>query len=64
MINPVTQTFMADRMGARLRSHRTDHTPLITAPNAVLEVIAEAYREVSELPPTADGVPFGTSGRR
>lgn len=64
MINAETQSFMADRMGARLRSHRTDHTPSITAPEAVLEVIAEAYAEVSAEPPAIDGEPAGTSGRR
>lgn len=64
MINPETQSFMADRMGAHLRSHRTDHTPLITAPDAVLKVIAEAYTAVSAEPPAIDGEPWGTSGRR
>ena len=64
MINPETQSFMADRMGAHLRSHRTDHAPPITAPNAVLDVIAEAYAAVSEEPPAIDGEPVGTSGRR
>jgi pimeloyl-ACP methyl ester carboxylesterase len=42
MINPKTQHFMADRMKATIRSHPVDHTPLITAPNIVAEVIAEA----------------------
>jgi hypothetical protein len=32
MINPVTQLFMAQRMGARIRSEKVDHAPLITAP--------------------------------
>jgi len=32
MISPVTQAFMAKRMGARIRSEEVDHTPLVTAP--------------------------------
>ena len=42
MINPATQLFMAQRMGARIRSARVDHTPLATAPELVSEVILEA----------------------
>ena len=35
MINPKTQHFMADRMGAKVRSHPVDHTPMYTDPNLV-----------------------------
>jgi len=42
MINPSTQLFMAQRMGARIRSEKVDHTPLVTAPEAVMGVILEA----------------------
>lgn len=42
MINPATQHFMAERMGARVRSEKIDHTPLISAPGPVIEVILEA----------------------
>jgi pimeloyl-ACP methyl ester carboxylesterase len=42
MINPSTQLFMAQRMGARIRSAKVDHTPLATAPELVIEVILEA----------------------
>lgn len=45
MINPKTQRFMADRMGAKVRSHLVDHTPMYTEPNLVTEVILEAARE-------------------
>jgi pimeloyl-ACP methyl ester carboxylesterase len=45
MINPKTQHFMAERMGAKIRVHRVDHTPLITAPELVVEIILEAARE-------------------
>lgn len=42
MINPKTQRFMAERMGAKVRSHHVDHTPMYTEPNLVIEVILEA----------------------
>jgi pimeloyl-ACP methyl ester carboxylesterase len=42
MINPATQRFMAQRMGAHIRSEKVDHTPLATAPGAVVEVILDA----------------------
>jgi pimeloyl-ACP methyl ester carboxylesterase len=45
MINPKTQRFMADRMGAKVWSHRVDHTPMYTEPNLVIDVISEAARE-------------------
>ena len=41
MINPLTQRFMAQRMGARIRSEKVDHTPLVTAPEPVIEVILD-----------------------
>jgi len=45
MINPNTQRFMADRMGASVRSQRVDHTPMYTQPDLVIDVILEAARE-------------------
>jgi pimeloyl-ACP methyl ester carboxylesterase len=42
MINPTTQHFMAERMGARIRSERVDHTPLVSAPGLVIEMILAA----------------------
>ncbi|HEX3635117.1 MAG TPA: alpha/beta hydrolase [Paraburkholderia sp.] len=47
MINPDTQRFMAQRMNARVHSHEVDHTPMITAPDAVTNVIVEAIETVS-----------------
>ncbi|HTV55168.1 MAG TPA: alpha/beta hydrolase [Terriglobia bacterium] len=44
MINPNTQHFMADRMGATVRSHRVDHTPMYSAPALATDVILEAAR--------------------
>jgi len=45
MINPNPQRFMADRMGASVRSQRVDHTPMYTQPDLVIDVILEAARE-------------------
>lgn len=45
MINPKTQHFMADRMGATVRPHRVDHTPMYSAPAVVVDVILEAARK-------------------
>jgi pimeloyl-ACP methyl ester carboxylesterase len=42
MIDPATQLFMARRMNARIRSEKVDHTPLVTAPKPVIELILEA----------------------
>jgi pimeloyl-ACP methyl ester carboxylesterase len=45
MINPKTQHFMAERMAAKVRVHPVDHTPLLTAPELVVDIIDEAARE-------------------
>src|SRR5271155_5308959 len=45
MINPKTQHFMADRMGATIRPHHVDHTPMYSEPAVVTEVILEAARK-------------------
>jgi len=45
MINPRTQQFMADRMKATVRSFAVDHTPLLTAPDKVVDMLLEAARE-------------------
>jgi hypothetical protein len=42
MINPATQDFMVKRMRARISSHDVDHTPLISRPRTVADVIAAA----------------------
>jgi pimeloyl-ACP methyl ester carboxylesterase len=44
MINPKTQQFMAERMKATIRSYPVDHTPLLTAPDRVAEIILEAVK--------------------
>jgi pimeloyl-ACP methyl ester carboxylesterase len=45
MINPKTQRFMADRMGAKVRSHHVDHTPMYPEPNLVIDMMLQAARE-------------------
>jgi pimeloyl-ACP methyl ester carboxylesterase len=45
MIAPDTQRYMAERMGAKIRSHDVDHSPMYTAPEIVVDVILEAVRE-------------------
>jgi pimeloyl-ACP methyl ester carboxylesterase len=42
MINPETQRFMATRMKATVRSFAVDHTPLLTAPEKVVDILLEA----------------------
>ena len=47
MIVHETQRFMAERMHARVRSHPVDHTPIVTAPHLVVNIISEALAEAS-----------------
>jgi pimeloyl-ACP methyl ester carboxylesterase len=47
MIVPSTQRFMAERMKAEVRSYPVDHTPSVTAPNAVVDVILEVVRSAA-----------------
>lgn len=42
MIPPKTQLFMAERMKAKLERADVDHTPLLTAPDRVVDVILNA----------------------
>jgi hypothetical protein len=47
MINPETQHFTAERMGAHVRPRPVDHMPLITAPTEVVDIILAAVRDVA-----------------
>ena len=47
MIVEDNHRFMAERMKARIRSHPVDHTPLVTAPFTVLDIIREAIGEIA-----------------
>jgi pimeloyl-ACP methyl ester carboxylesterase len=42
MIVPETQRYMAERMKARVKAHAVDHTPIVTAPRAVVDIIHDA----------------------
>jgi pimeloyl-ACP methyl ester carboxylesterase len=44
MIVPDTQRFMAARMKATIKAHDVDHTPSVTAPTAVIDIIRDAIR--------------------
>jgi pimeloyl-ACP methyl ester carboxylesterase len=46
MIVPDNQRFMAARMQALVRSHAVDHTPIVTAPAVVLDLLREAIATV------------------
>jgi pimeloyl-ACP methyl ester carboxylesterase len=48
MIVHENQRFMAERMKARVRAHPVDHTPLVTAPSVVVDVIREAIAGVAK----------------
>jgi pimeloyl-ACP methyl ester carboxylesterase len=47
MINPDTQLFQAERMGAHARTSPVDHVPMVTAPGHVVDIILEAVRDVA-----------------
>jgi pimeloyl-ACP methyl ester carboxylesterase len=47
MIIAENQRFMAGRMNARVHTHSVDHTPLVTAPSLVLDIINEAIESVT-----------------
>jgi pimeloyl-ACP methyl ester carboxylesterase len=47
MIVHETQRFMAQRMQARVHSHAVDHTPLVTAPAVVVDIIREALATIT-----------------
>ena len=47
MIVPETQRYMAQRMKAKITAHAVDHTPIVTAPTAAVDVIRDAIRSVT-----------------
>jgi pimeloyl-ACP methyl ester carboxylesterase len=44
MIPAKTQHFQAGRMGATVRAHAVDHSPMLTSPNTVIDLILDAMR--------------------
>jgi pimeloyl-ACP methyl ester carboxylesterase len=47
MIVPETQRFMAERMKARTKAHAADHTPSVTAPTVVVDIIRDAISSIA-----------------
>jgi pimeloyl-ACP methyl ester carboxylesterase len=47
MIVPQTQRFMAERMKATIKAHAVDHTPSVTAPTVVVDIIRDAISAVT-----------------
>jgi hypothetical protein len=47
MIVPETQRFMAERMKATIKAHAVDHTPSVTAPKTVVDIIRDAARSIN-----------------
>ena len=45
MIVPETQRYMAERMGATIRAHQVDHSPMHTVPDVVAAVILQAAQQ-------------------
>ena len=46
MISAKTQYFQAERMRATVRAHAVDHSPMLTAPGIVVDVLLEAIRAI------------------
>jgi pimeloyl-ACP methyl ester carboxylesterase len=47
MIVCETQRYMAERMKAKIKAHAVDHTPSVTAPMVVVDIIRDAIRFVT-----------------
>jgi pimeloyl-ACP methyl ester carboxylesterase len=48
MIVSATQRYMAERMKAKIKAHAVDHTPSVTAPTVVVDIIRDAIRSVTD----------------
>ena len=47
MIVRETQRYMAERMKAKTKVHVVDHTPSVTAPATVVDIIRDAMRHIT-----------------
>jgi pimeloyl-ACP methyl ester carboxylesterase len=47
MIISATQRYMAERMRAKIKAHAVDHTPSVTAPKVVVDIIRDAIRSAT-----------------
>ena len=63
MLNPETQRFMAGRMGANLRPHSVDHSPMWSAPHIVVDLIVHAAGQELSQWGTARGIVAGMTVR-
>jgi pimeloyl-ACP methyl ester carboxylesterase len=50
LISPRTQHFLAGRMQADIRIENVDHTPLVSAPGPVIELLVDAVEAVTASP--------------
>jgi pimeloyl-ACP methyl ester carboxylesterase len=48
MIVPDTQRYMAERMKAKIKARAVDHTPSVTSPAVVVDIIRDAIRSVTD----------------
>jgi pimeloyl-ACP methyl ester carboxylesterase len=48
MIAPDTQRYMAERMKAKIEARAVDHTPSVTSPTVVVDIIRDAIRSVTD----------------
>jgi pimeloyl-ACP methyl ester carboxylesterase len=48
MIPAQTQRFMSARMNANVRSFEADHVPMVTAPDAVIDIVLDAARGIGD----------------
>src|SRR5262249_14023670 len=55
MIVPETQRYMAERMKAKTKAHAVDHTPSVSAPGAVIEIIRDAMRSAMAIEASLTG---------
>jgi len=47
MIVRETHRYMAERMKAKIKTHAVDHTPSVTAPRIVVDIIRDAIRSIT-----------------
>jgi pimeloyl-ACP methyl ester carboxylesterase len=61
MIVPATQRYMAERMKAKIKAHPVDHTPIVTDPTAVVDIIRDAIRSVTTTEATLQAASGGST---
>jgi hypothetical protein len=61
MIVPATQRYMAERMKAKIKAHPVDHTPIVSDPTAVVDIIRDAIRSVTTTEATLQAASGGST---